>query len=226
MDQSQIYGQTGEVNYPDGVVPVARMDRQGGQMVSNLHGRYYEQTRSGRVFGFGIGNTVLAAVNAIATGLTATAKPVIGLYNPAGSGKNLVVLKTTIIHTLLANTAVNTGGFSWVVSAAGQSAVSTGSTPWNRFSLAQSGSVAKAFAVSTALTGLSGSLTDTGIPCEVSNFTAAGAGTAISLFAPPNPELTEGSWIIPPGFVLGVMNLVSTTTVQVAAGIMWEECPI
>lgn len=224
MDSTSISGLVGIGGYPDGVQPVGvRLGRQGEQMVSQLHGRWYEQTMRGNVYGGGITGTVLAAANAIATGLTATAKPVIGVYNPAGSGKNLVILKVAIIHTTLANSAVNTGGFQWVVSTTGQNAISTGSTPLNRGTLVATGSVAKFFAISTALTGLSGSLVDTTIPCEVTNFTAAGAATAVSLFAPPNPELTDGSFIVPPGFFLGVMNVASTTTVNLSAGMVWEE---
>src|ERR1019366_2051857 len=74
----------------------ARSGQQGDTIISHLHGRYYEQNYRGYVFGGGISNTALAAANAIATGVTATALPVIGVWNPLASGVNLVILKAIV----------------------------------------------------------------------------------------------------------------------------------
>lgn len=218
-------GQVGPGQYGDGVVQPARLGKSGEVIQQHLHGRYYENAYRGNIYGFGLANTVLATTNAVATGLTATAKPVIGVWNPMNSGKNLVILKTTVIHTLLAASAVNTGGFTYCVST-GNGGISTGSVPWNRSSLAQVGSVAKAFAISTALTGLTNNLVDTGMPVNVANFTAVGNTTAVEGWSGQNEDNIEGSFIVPPGGVLAVMNLLSTITVNVTAGMVWEEVPL
>jgi hypothetical protein len=199
---------------------------KGDSIVSELHGRFYWQNVNQNVYAFGLANTALTSLNAIATGLTATATPVIGVYNPPNSGVNLEILQCTIIHTTLSNSAVNTGGFDWVVSLPNQSAISTGSTPWNCATLTQAGSVAKAFAMTTAITGLTGSLVDTGLPVDVGNFTAAGAATAVSLFTSSNTHNVDGGLLVVPGMFVGVMNLLSTTTVKVSAGLKWAEYPI
>ncbi len=209
----------------DGGKPLQRADKTGATVSQDAHLRLHEANYRGTVFCFGLTSTALAAANAIATGLTSTAQPVIGLWNPLTSQVNLVVYKANIGITVLANTAVNPGGFMWLVST-GQSAISSGSTPFNCKTLAQAGSSAKAFAMSTALTGLSGSLTAMRA-ASIGTFNAVGPGTAA-----PQPiggqleEIVDGALIVPPGGVLAIMNQLSTTTVSCNVGITWEEVGI
>ena len=84
----------------------------------------------------------------------------------------------------------------------------------------------KAYAISTALTGLSNNLAflrASGISACVN---AAGPLTAISQ-AQGNPtEIVNGSIIVPPGGVVGLMNQVSTTTISCSVAIVWEEIPM
>ncbi len=205
----------------DGSVTVQRSGRAGESIVQPLHGQFYEQNFRGNMYSFGLSNTALVAANAIATGLTSSAQPVIGLYNPSTSLVNLVILKASLVESVIAGTAVAPGGFMWVYSA-GNPGVSTGSTPINNKTLVAAGSSAKAFAVSTALTGLTNSLAvfrGTGI----GGLNAAGPATAISQAQNQTVENVDGSIIVPPGGVIGIMNALSTTTVQVSVGIIWEE---
>lgn len=217
-------GQVGIQVNADGSNPPLRQGRTGEQLVGDIHGRFYEQCSRANIYTGGISNTALAAANAIVTGLTATALPVIGLWNPSTSGVNLVILQASVVQTTIANTAVSPGGFMWVYSI-GNSAVSTGSTPINTKTLTASGSSAKFFPVSTALTGLTNSLAvlkGTGI----TPINAAGPSTAIHQAQGVSVENVDGSIIVPPGGVVGIMNQVSTTTVSVTVGIMWEEVPV
>jgi len=89
---------------------------------------YYDANVNGNVYTFGISNTALVAANAVATGLTATSKPVVGLWNDVGTGKNLVVLNATVVATTLADSAVAPGGFVWYKGLT-ETSISTGSTP-------------------------------------------------------------------------------------------------
>ena len=105
--------------------------------------------------------------------------------------------------------------------AVGQSAISTGSAPINCRTLVATGSQAKAFAVSTALTGMVGSLTT--IRAALPNSTNA-IGPATAIHQPTTgSELVEGKLFCPPGGVLVVMNQVSTITINVSVGLTWEE---
>lgn len=208
----------------DGVQNPQRAGKQGDTMVSELHGRFYEQNYRGNLYNFGLSNTALVAANAIATGLTATAQPVVGLYNPISSGVNLVILQANIVVTTIANSAVSPGGFMWV-SSPNNPAVTTGSTPINCKTQLSSGSQAKAFAVSTALTGLTNNLAVLR-GTNIAPFNAAGAATAVSVTQGNSVENVDGSIIVPPGGYVGIMNQVSTTTCSVSVGIMWEEVPV
>ena len=73
----------------DGIVYNARGGRTGEQIVSELHGRYYEQTYRGGMFGITGGLTTTTAAGAATfTGLV--------VVNPAGSGVNLAVNKVFV----------------------------------------------------------------------------------------------------------------------------------
>lgn len=208
----------------DGTTPSLRAGRSSEAIVQELHGRFYEQTFRGNVYSFGISNTALVAANAIATGVTSSAQPVVGLYNPSTSPVNLVILQASVVTTTVANTAVAPGGFMWVGSA-GNTGVSTGSTPVNMKTLVASGSSGKAFAVSTALTGLTNSLA-TLRASGIASINAAGPATAISQSISNTVENVDGSIIVPPGGVVALMNQLSTSTISVSVSIVWEEVVI
>ena len=218
--------QVGEQQLPQGsTFGNQRGGRQADTIISQLHGKYYEQNFNGNLYCFGLSNTALVSANAIATGLTATAQPVIGIYNPLSSGKNVSILQAIINTTTVANTAVSPGGFMWVYSIGNANLVTTGSNGLNCKSMvADQASGVKCYAISTALTGLVNSLAV--LRCAAMNsVNAAGPATAISQ-ATNNPlELVDGSIIVPPGGVVGIMNQVSTTTVSCSVGIMYEIIP-
>jgi hypothetical protein len=203
-----------------------RIDQLGDLVNSELHGRFYLSNYWQNLFTMvGVSNTALVAANAIATGVTSTAQPVIGIWNPTGSGFNLVILKAILQLATVAGTAVNPGGFMWCVQT-NQGGLTLGSVPYNTKTLLQAGSVAKTFSVSVALTGLVGSLAVLRASELSAGLNAAGAATAVSI-AQSNPiENIDGGIIVPPGGVLALMNQVSTTTVSVSTGLLWEEVPI
>ena len=188
---------------------------------SQSFAQYYDANVRGNVYTFGISNTALVSTNAVATGVTATSRPVIGLWNDVGTGKNLVVLNATVVATTIDDTAVAPGGFTWYKDVS-ETSISTGSTPVNCSTLASSGSVAKAFAMSTALTGLVGSLSILR-PSPITILNAAGPGTTITQPQGVSEDRIDGSIIVPPGGVLSLMNMLSTTTVDLSVSITWAE---
>lgn len=223
--QAEILGQVGPQVVSDGANSTFRQGKSAEQIIQQLHARFYEENYRNNLFTFGISSTALAAANAIATGLTSTAQPVIGLWNPATSPVNLVIIKAIVGITVLANSAVNPGGFMWL-SATGQSLITTGSIPFSCKTLAQSGSFAKAFAMATALTGLSGSLSAIRA-ASLGTFNAVGPATAApQAIGGQLEEIVDGAFIVPPGGVIAVMNQLSTTTVNLNSGILWAEVPI
>lgn len=205
----------------DGVQAPLRAGKLGDQIVSELHGRYYEQCYRGNLFSVGMTSTALSA-NTIT--LTATTTPIVGVWNPPSSTVNLVLLKGKCVITVAGNSAVAPGAFVWA-SSTGNSAISTGLAPLNRKTLAQSGSQAKGFNISTALTGLTNSLVIQHA-AAFGTLVAAQGATASPMISGDGIEEFDGAIIVPPGGVFALLNTVSTTTVSVASMMMWEEVPV
>lgn len=218
--------QVGPTVNADGSNPVLRQTKTGELAVGDVHGRFYEQCYRGNIYTGGISNTALASTNAIATGVTSSATPVIGLYNPSTSSVNLVILQATIVISTAVASGVNPGGFMWVYST-GNTAVSTGSTPINTKTLVAAGSSAKFFAVSTALTGLTNSLAVLKA-CSIQPYNITGAATNVTGFIANPVDNVDGSIIVPPGGVVGIMNQLSTNAANpsVSVGIIWEEVAV
>lgn len=222
-DVAIIQGIVGAQNNSDGALQIPRLGKQGDLASSQLHGKFYEQTYRGNVYGLGISNTAATSLNAIATGLTATATPLVGCYNPPTSNVNLVILRASIVTATVAASAVSPGGFMWCFGT-GQT-VSTGLVPFNQKTLAAGGGVGQAFTMTTVMTGLSGSLVaKRGSP--ISPFNAAGNATAVALLGGASLEEVEGSIIVPPGGVAGLFAQVSSTTWSATVAIVWEEVPV
>lgn len=212
----------------DGTINTFRADRQGAGVTTDAHGRFMEAARLGLLFSAGM--TITSISNAtFSTGtLGATATPIIGVWNPLNSGKNVIVLqaKVQIINTALQVTGA--GALMWCT-AVGQSAISTGITPLSRLSLAASGSVAKGFA-GTALTGLSGNLTvqeASGLGGLLSNLSTLQTAAGLMPSAPTYVENLDGQFIVPPG---GVLALLCTTNppvaISAASALLWEEAVV
>src|SRR3974390_371370 len=115
--------------------PPTTADQQNATAVSEFNARFYQLGIRGYLFHYGISNTALVAANAIATGVTATAQPVLGLYNPLNSGVVLVPVKISLVLSTVANTAVAPGGFMQLT--ATNQTVTTGTTGYNTYSFAQ-----------------------------------------------------------------------------------------
>lgn len=222
----QLSGQVGPQIVADGTWPVLRLGRSGEAVVTELHGRFYEQVFRGNVFSIGCQLTALSAATIL---LTASGQPIVGVWNPSTSPVNLSILQAMLVDEINNVTSVALGAFVWA-SSLNNSALTAGLSPFNRKTLASTGSQAKAFALSTAslLTGLTNNLT-VFEPAEFN--TASGLLTTTVAAATPTPSVSgvqnfDGSLIVPPGGVLGLFNTISVTTHSVAARLMWEEIPI
>ena len=201
--------------------PNIRQGQMGDIIVSELHGKWYESAYRGNLYSVGMTSTALSA-NTIT--LVAATTPIIGLWNPLTSTVNCVLAKAKCLITSASSNAIAPGAFVWATST-NNGAISTGLVPLNRKTLAQAGSQAKGFNISTALTGLTNNLV-------IQN--AAGFGTLVcgqgaiptTTFSGDAIEEFDGGLIVPPGGVIALINTTSTTTVSVASMLMWEEVPI
>lgn len=171
----------------------------------------------------------LTALSAATIALTASGQPIVGVWNPTTSGVNLVILQAALISELNNVTSVALGAYVWA-SSVGNTALTAGLNPYNRKTMASTGSAAKAFALSTAslLTGITNNL----VVFEAAEFnTASSLLTTTVAAATPTPSSSgvqnfDGSLIVPPGGVLALLNTISVTTHSVAGRLLWEEVPV
>lgn len=225
---TQIQIQPGQQNLSDGVAANARGGRQGDVIVSELHGRYYEQNYRGNTYSGGMTATSINAATFTTATLGATATPIVGVWNQATSPVNLVIQQVNLQVFLTALTSTGPGAFMWCTST-GNNAISTGNTPLNRKTLLASGSYAKDMS-GVALTGLTNNLVVRngasiagGSLYNISNIaTAAGFQTTLA----PSTDNIDGQWIVPPGGVLALLCTTTPVAHSAATGLIWEEVPL
>lgn len=225
-----VSGQVGEQAISPGVTSQPlRQGRLADVIVSELNGRFYELVSTGRVFSVGMALTALSA-NTIT--LTATTTPILGVWNPTTSPVNVVILQAALQAVINTFTTPVGAGLFVIATSIGNAAISTGSAPLNRKTLAASGSQVKAFTPAVALTGLTNNLVVQETLGELTSPTGQTYGTIVAPTA--GTSLTgfggvanlDGQWIVPPGGVLAILNTTSTTTMSVGGRLLWEEVPI
>src|SRR5436309_3544891 len=94
----QDIGSVGPVVWADGTDGGLRFSRSGEQIVSELHGKYAEQSFRGNVFWAAMTAGVILPAPA------ATANNPMTLANPAGSGKNLFLISFDMVVTVIPGT--------------------------------------------------------------------------------------------------------------------------
>lgn len=213
----------------DGNPANVRIAKGGDLIVSELHGRFYEQTYRGNVYSGGMA-ALTAITNAIWTVATldATAKPIAGVWNPIGSGVNMVILQASLGLAITNATSTGPGPFVW---SAGLSSIllTLGTTPYNRKTGQAAGSVGKDMS-GIALTGLTpsivarfGSALGGGNSGNFS-FVGTAAGPPTTLAA--SVENFDGSLIVPPGGVLALQSTTTAVAHSAVSSIIWEEVPV
>jgi len=181
----------------------ARGGQQGDQIVSELHGRYYEQTARGFTFSLNTQGTAVTTTAALATTWTG-----LGVSNPVGSGVNLVLLAFSA-------TQFAVGAAATVGILGGAGTFASGLTPQNRLIGGGTASKANGSASATISTplliqtfGSLGSLATTGYGLENGIFVDIG-----------------GAIVVPPGsFICSYTSIVTTSALYF--GYTWEEVPV
>lgn len=194
---------TGALSVSDSSKTIARAGKQGDLMVSELHGRYYEQTYRGNLFSVCTQGTGVTTSAALATAFTGLA-----VGNPAGSGVNLVLNKFTCAQFAV-------GAAATIGIMGGTGAITASLTAQSR--IIGGGAVSKA-------TATAGQTIST--PVLIATFGEVGslATTGYGLQAGISVDL-EGSVIIPPGSFVSSYTAIATTT-ALQFSFAWEEVAI
>ena len=223
-------GRAGEpASIPAGPVD-NRSDQLGGICVSELMAPYYEQVARGNVWY--TGSVAECALSANTITLSATTTPIIGIWNPASSSVNCVLLWAALQVSLQAASSTRQGAWVWAASV-GNTAISTGAAPFNARTLSTTGpkgaSATKGFIGSVALTALTNALVIQRPAifnnCGVAITTASVPATAAVPLGAGIQEF-KGGWSIPPGGCVALLNTNSTTMLSTLGELCWMEVPI
>ena len=202
---------SGAVTVSDGAVRELRSDHTGAAVVTDAHGRYYEAVRAGNVYQLAVAN---GAVTAFTGGAGGT--PLVSVYNPTGSGKNLIILGVSVAPRTAASAAGSVGFSLW----GGPSAANTGTltSPTNLLTLQTSGSVAKGSsnAATTSTTAV-----NLLMPCIQYYWATAAA----SMFGNIVCDVA-GAIVCAPGNLVAFGGSAALTSATYDAAMWWEEVVI
>lgn len=203
-------GIVGPQNQTDSVVAKARFGKQGEQMASELHGRYYEQTYRGNVFsGSIVGQVTTVGLATTYTGLC--------LSNPVSSSRNLVLLKAGFSFLVAFSAAAHVGlmtGYNGTTNVTHTTPVTVRSQFFIGSAAAASGLLDSAATLPTAPT-----------VNEILGSGLTGAITTTPLTGPSNIDL-GGSLILPPGAYCAFYTSTASGTASGAFSFTWEEVPV
>lgn len=208
-------GRVGPSSTADGGIVPLRLARSGELNVSDAHARYQEAVVRGNVYtGTAIQATVATTNNSPLTANTGV--PLVGIFNPANSGKNLVILRATVCN--VSGTAAAQPLFVWNVISAPAGITAAGTNGVNNLSFTAN-SAARLFPNSA----ITGSLVATALR-PIGGFTGAFATSGTAGGSACTTEETAGEIIVPQGAFAGIAvgNGAGTTWI-VSASMTWEE---
>lgn len=209
-----IQGQVGLQNTADGAQVNAAFGRNGEQYVSELHGRYYSLAKRGLMFGFSSAAiTVAATHNSPLAANTGT--PVIALWNPVNSGKDIVVLKTGVCTV----SGQPGGPFVWNYGVVTTTAAALSTPVSARFGQSPAGSIAQVYSNVATTSSLAGTLAFHA--AAITNITGAGSNGPSAFY-----EDRGGDIIIPPGAWGAICSTVTGTSHVIQASVLWAELAV
>lgn len=201
-------GRVGPAIAADGTQQPPRLSNFLASVVQNLSGKYLESVIRGNVYSGG------TAVTGVAPGTSIGTTSPFTLFNPKGSGKALVVLRTSIAYI---SGTMSVGAIHYVANVDPGAAAVTGTAivPVNSLLSAATG-VGKPFTTAT----LPATPTVVRPFCSTSPFLAT---TAVHPFIMATEDV-DGEFIIPPGCALSLEGTAAGgSTPLVAYGMTWEE---
>jgi hypothetical protein len=211
----EILGRVGPAYGADGSDQVPRMTKDTALVVQDAHGRNYEATYRGNVWTLSTAaaGITVAAANVIAA---SAGSPIVGVFNPVGSGKNLVIVRAT---SLWASGTTGAGGLVWGIIAPNAGVTAAGGNgAINNATFTTGGSTARTF-TGSALTGAGVSTLFRFLGGPTTGVLAASSAQTVN-------EETAGDIICPPGAVVGLFAAAAGTSPIVMASMTWEEVAV
>lgn len=203
----QVGAGAGGVSLPTTTKIPPRAGNLGDLIVSQLHGRYYEQTVRG--------NTFFVASQAVATSTVGLATTYTGLClsNPVGSTVNLVLTKASIMQSVIQAVQVEAYALATGYNATTNVTHTTPATPQTTLIGSGLTAIAKADTAATLPTAPVYAV----FVQNTATATANGPGSVIDL---------EGSIILKPGAYIAWVTPAQASVAGMWYSFMWEEVPI
>lgn len=210
MPQMEFQVQVGRQAAADGSKPTARGARDASLVVTLAGSKYYQIVKDGLVF------VAQTAVTGVAPGTAIGTTAAAALYNPAGSGKDVVILSASMGYV---SGTLGAGVVSWCLNTNLVAAASTGTAMVTRNALAGSAATAAASALTTATLPAN--------PTPVRNFASLQASLASTAVAPWQiVDDVDGALILKPGATASLQATAAAgSTPLVAFGFVWAELP-
>ena len=196
--------------------------KQGEGVVTELHGKYYTQNyRSLLYYG---SNAAAGAAFSIFSNTTFAG---LALWNPQGSGKNLVIAKVYLGLDTTASTAMGAFGYSWLINAGAGVATAAPLSAFTAITATRGSGIcgAPGQGSSVALVGSAATLTTAmtwGRPAAFSTSTGA-ITTQIAIGSLVDD--VDGTMIVPPG-VFWTLTTSILTGITGVGTVIWYEAPL
>lgn len=206
-----------------GALPAARANGNpnspagllGELIVSESAPQYYNLIKSG--FVFSLSSLTTTSLTAFTGGAAGT--PLLGLYNPVSSGKDLVILQARLGVRTTGTTAGTVDFNFFQANQGGVTVTGTQTQSRNMYSQASTGSVAYGM-VNTANTGAVAS-TLVAPSFSLGNVTTT-AGLNAALFV----DDIKGALIVSPGTYLAFGSAATLAVASLDASLIWAELPV
>lgn len=201
----------------DGTAGAQLADREGNTKATLGHAEYTESARRGRLFSLAANAYTIVAANAT-TGAIGTFKPIVGFYNPTGSGVNAVIVNHKEFHT----SGTPGGPLIWNFFCGVNWSSAVGGTIYNNLlsNLTPNGSQMIA-QNNTAVT------TNPAITTAMNAFGVAAGPAAVAVATGTGETGTnnddKGQIVVPPGCLLALASTATGTSDVVSASVTWEE---
>lgn len=201
----------------DGQASSQLADREGNTKETLGHAEYTEPARRGKIFTLSNAAYTIVAQNATG-GAIGTSKPIVGFYNPTGSGVNAILVNEEEWHTsgtpggpLIFNFFC---GQNWTSVSSGTifSNLLSNNTPNGSAMIAQNN---QNLNTNPAITTAMNVLSTAGGPAAV----AVATGTGES----GHSKDLKGAIVVPPGCAFGLFSTATGTADVVSASLSWEE---
>jgi len=185
----------------------------GEAFVSELAPVYYSLMKAGRIFSIATTQTTATAFTGGAAGT-----PIIGIYNPATSGNDIVLLQARVGVRTTGTTAATLDFSFYQVNQGGVAVTGTQTQCRNMYSQANTGSVAYAMLNVANTAALASTLTAPSV--SIGNATTT-AGLNTSVFV----DDIKGAIVVAPGTYLAFGASGTLAVASIDYSLIWAEIP-